>query len=277
MQISAAMLIRNRWRMPYLVSTAILSLSACREAASPTVLSPPLPNSILITSDSNIAGASSSPTADSPSKSLPVAINAGACPRVALLDDLEDADGTIQTVEQRSGQWSSYTDKLGSSITPAPDAAFETEISDPESSNRAVHFRGKTSLGNVYAGVGFWFTAEKLPYDASCCKGIAFRAKRAKESIDSVRLKVGDTNTLPEGQVCKNCFNDFGVDLGFGLEWKQYRIPFDNMRQSPNWGDQFPRISPARLLQIQWQISHPGFDFDVWIDDVSLYDCAPPN
>lgn len=262
------MFTRNTCRVwPPIIPIAV-GVAAC--TSTPT----PAPQSVAAVPVIGVAGSPATGTEAPAIAPVVVAVNAGNCPKDDRLDDLEDGDSVILAVEQRSGKWATYTDKLGSTIDPAPIATFAPETEGAEGTKYAVRFRGKTGLGNAYAGVGFWFTSDKTPYDASCCKGVAFRAKRGKSSIDSVRLKVGDVNTLPEGHTCKNCFNDFGVDLGFGLDWKPYRIAFENMRQSSGWGDQFPKISTGRLLQIQWQVSHPGFDFDIWIDDVRLFDCT---
>jgi hypothetical protein len=29
-------------------------------------------------------------------------------------------------------------------------------------------------------------------------------------------------------------------------------------------------IKPAKVFGMQWQVNHPGADFDIWVDDVEF-------
>jgi endoglucanase len=112
-------------------------------------------------------------------------------------------------------------------------------------------------------------------YDASKYKGISFWAKKGPGSTGNVRLKVPDVSTDPDGKMCKECFNDFGLDLQLTEEWTQYTIPFTSMKMMKGWGS--PRadgIDPSKLYGMQWQVNEPGAKFDIWIDEIAFTGCG---
>ena len=51
-------------------------------------------------------------------------------------------------------------------------------------------------------------------------------------------------------------------------------MPFDRLRQQGGWGDQFPAFRPEAIYHLHWQVNHPHFDYDIWVDDVRLVGCA---
>ena len=84
-------------------------------------------------------------------------------------------------------------------------------------------------------------------------------------------MTVGDVNTDPAGNICKDkCYNEFGVDLTLTEKWQKYTIPFSAMTQQPYWGEPRPSIDPSKVFGIGWKISGGGTAFDVWVDDVQF-------
>ncbi len=53
--------------------------------------------------------------------------------------------------------------------------------------------------------MGFSFANPKGPYDASAYTGVSFWAKLGSGSQKTLRLKVPDINTDPDGHVCTEC------------------------------------------------------------------------
>jgi endoglucanase len=44
--------------------------------------------------------------------------------------------------------------------------------------------------------------------------------------------------------------------------------------QEQGWGKPHPsHINPAKLYAMQWQVSVPGADYDVWVDDIAFVGC----
>lgn len=203
---------------------------------------------------------------------LPPAVNAGEPPQNPLLDDLEDGNHRIENVEGRGGYWYTYADDRS---TIEPSGTFELAEGGADDSQYAARMHGQIGDAQYpYAGMGFSLTEPKAPYDLSACRGIAFKAKKGSaESTGKVRFKVGDVNTVPEGGVCEDCYNDFGRDLALTEEWVKYETSFSEMRQEPHWGEPQPKIDASRAYQLQWQVKDPSAPFDIWVDDVELLGC----
>jgi endoglucanase len=195
------------------------------------------------------------------------------CTDEARIEDAEDGDDQIVTRSGRGGYLYTYKDDKGTTIAPSGD--FSPSSGGANGSGSALHASGKLGDGgDMYAGLGFGFTEPKQPYDASRWRGIAFWARRGKDGPAMLRLKLPDANTDPDGKVCKDCYNDFGVDFELTEEWTRYVVDFADLKQEGGWGDPRPAaIDPAKLYGIQWQVSGRGAAFDVWIDEVSFVGC----
>jgi hypothetical protein len=195
-----------------------------------------------------------------------------------MVDDGEDGDHKVAETAGRGGYWYTYADKVGSTIDPPTGESggtFAMSAGGEGASKKAARMHGTVGKGNVvFAGMGFGFVDPKGPYDASKYTGVRFKAKTAEGSTPLVRLKVPDASTDPDGQKCKDCFNDFGAALTLTTSWQTYTIPFSSMRQEAGWGSPRPAsIDAAHLYGMQWQVSTPGAPFDVWVDDIELVGC----
>jgi hypothetical protein len=76
-------------------------------------------------------------------------------------------------------------------------------------------------------------------------------------------------HTIPEGGYCQNCYDSFGKTLVLTTEWKQYVIPFAEMKQR-GYGDVAPSFDTTHVLALDFGFQGPA-RFDLWIDDVSFY------
>ncbi len=225
------------------------TLSGCAEAPPPEAQ----------TADNAVAQSSASVT-----PSLPEAAGAATCAN-ATLDDLEDGDSRSLITEDRGGYWYTYKDKEGSTVDP--DGSFAPVEGGANGSTKAARMQGKMAAANiVYAGLGFNLTDPMAPYDVSKAKGICFQAK----GKGTIRFKLPDVNTAPEGKQCTQCYNDFGVDLTLTEEWKEYCYEFAALKQQPYWGDQKPALTVDHLFAAQWQSAISGQEYDLWVDDIRL-------
>jgi endoglucanase len=197
------------------------------------------------------------------------------CPAEGVIDDCEDGNNQVAPNKGRSGYWYTFMDKAGSTTTPAAGGTFTMSKGGANGSGQAARVSGKIGGGNiVYAGVGFNFIDPKGAYNASAYKGISFWAKVGEGSVKSVRLKVPDVDTDPDGKVCSECFNDFGTDLELTTTWTKYTVPFSSMGQLQGWGSPHPgAIVPSKLYGVQWQVNSPGASYDLWVDDIAFTGC----
>ncbi len=201
------------------------------------------------------------------------------CPKeTAMISDGESANKT-NFVEGRGGYWYTFLDTKdngGSDIWPLSGAlggTFEMSPGGANGSANAARMKGKVGGADiVYAGMGLNFVDPKGTYDASKYKGISFWAKKGPGSIGTVRMKVPDVQTDPDGGICHQCFNDHGMTFEFTNDWVQYTIPFTSMNQE-DWGPKDSGIDPTKLYGIQWQVNVKGADFDIWVDDIQFTGC----
>jgi hypothetical protein len=187
-----------------------------------------------------------------------------------LIDDFEDGDNQLAKIADRDGYWFTSHDPDGSTIDPTP---FKMSDGGAAGSQKVLHVLGVTS-GTSGAWGSLWgaqFVGQGV-YDASKYDGISFKAKVGASATTKVRFKVADINTHPDGGVCKSCWNHFGKNLQLSTDWQEFKVSFAEMKQEPGWGDQYPMITPSKLIALNWSIE-PGRTFDVWIDDVQFFQC----
>jgi endoglucanase len=124
------------------------------------------------------------------------------------------------------------------------------------------------------AAIGVNFLESGGFYDASKYAGVAFRI-RASHVSTSVRVKLPDVNTHPDGGVCKTgCWNAFGKELSVGPEWQNVVITWSELAQQPDWGaPRPPAITVGKIKNIEWAVNQ-GVEFDIVVDDIQFIECA---
>lgn len=202
-----------------------------------------------------------------------------ACPKdVGLIADGENNSNQIADIQGRGGYWYTFVDDGGSTVVPEAGkngGTFEMSEGGPPGSKYAAHITGNVGGGDtVYVGVGLNFVDPKGQYDASKYKGISFWAKKGPGSVSKVKLKVPDASTDPDGKICKECFNDFGMDITLTDQWTQYTIPFTSMKQDKTWGTLVDGITPSKLYGIQFQFNEKNTSFDLWLDNLEFTGCG---
>jgi endoglucanase len=201
------------------------------------------------------------------------------CGPEGMIEDSEDNNNQINAVGGRGGYMYTFVDKEGSTVDPASGESggvFTPAQGGAEGSQYAMRFKGTVGSATVvYTGMGLNFVDPKGPYDASKYQGISFWAKKGPGSTNKVRLKVPDVNTDPDGKVCSECFNDFGVDLNLTEEWTKYTVPFDRMKQLTGWGAPHkPSVDKSKIYGIQFQVNDKGKPYDVWVDNIQFTGCG---
>jgi len=232
------------------------------------------------------AGAAAEPTvASSPvAMEMAMAIDSGdsnPCPRdVALIADGESGNRT-SFLEGRGAYWYTYSDAEGTQVIPETGekgGTFAMTAGGAQGTAHAARMSGTIgSAQTVYAGMGFGFVDPPGPYDVRKYKGISFWGKAGTPGgIRNVRLKLPDRNTHPSGNVCTECYNDFGAYLEFTGEWTQYVIPFAAMKQQSDWGKpRPPALAKDAVYGVQFQVDDYAKNFEIWVDEVAFTGCAP--
>jgi endoglucanase len=190
----------------------------------------------------------------------------GAAAADAMIEDAEDGDTRVLQRQGRGGYWFSFVDSSGSTIEATQGSA---QMPGPgRDSKHAARMTGRTAASgeSIYAGMGLSLAEPRGKYDASRYNGISFWAKGPAH----VRLEIPDGYTAPEGRKCKDCYNDFGIELALAAGWNRYTVPFEWLSQRQGWGDPRAEIERSELFAIEWQFGTPARDFDVWIDDVTF-------
>jgi endoglucanase len=190
-----------------------------------------------------------------------------ACGPDAIIEDGEDGDNrALVRPDGRGGYWFTSVDPEGSTIEPS--GTFKMSSPGHDGSKFAAHMHGvMASAGpSVYASMGFSLADPRGPYDASQYAGVSFWAKGPAH----VRFEIPDAYTDPSGGICKDCYNDFGVELAFTAEWQRYTIPFEWLAQRGGWGEPRPRLTTKELIALEWQFGSFGREYDVWVDDITF-------
>jgi endoglucanase len=190
-----------------------------------------------------------------------------ACGPDALIEDGEDGDNrALVRPDGRGGYWFTSVDPEGSTIEPS--GTFKMSAPGREGSKLAARMHGvmASSGPSVYASMGFSLADPRGPYDASQYAGVSFWAKGPAH----VRFEIPDAYTDPSGGICKDCYNDFGVELAFTSDWQRYTIPFEWLAQRPGWGEPRPTLARDQLMALEWQFGTPGREYDVWVDDITF-------
>jgi endoglucanase len=197
----------------------------------------------------------------------------GACTSDSLIEDAEDNDNRVLVREDRGGYWYTSVDQEGSTIEPS--GSFRM-ASPGRAGAFAAHMTGQMAPSgwSVYASMGFNIADPSGAYDASKYSGVTFWAKGPAH----IRFKVPDAYTAPGGGNCKDCYNDFGVELALTSEWERYTVPFAWLSQQQGWGDPRPEVATDAIHGMQWQFGSRGRSYDIWVDDIAFFcgEVPPP-
>ena len=187
-----------------------------------------------------------------------------------LIDDAEDGDGAIASVEGRRGEWYTVNDGTsGATQDPAPGATVVAAVGGAHGSGYAIHMQGSgfrtwgASLGVTLSEA----TQGQCPYDASNTKGIRFYAK----GTGSITISVATSPTVPtaEGGTCgARCFDYYAVREQLSSDWQQYQFTWSELRQS-GWGAAVS-FSAAEIMYIEFAFG-VNVNFDLYVDDLSFF------
>jgi hypothetical protein len=193
--------------------------------------------------------------------------------RLDLIDDMEDGDERlpIPLRDGRSGHWATYNDGSPTVMQwPHPQGFYVMSAIDPP--RGSSRYAARTYGSGLQSPMG-WATIEMTflasgPYDASAYSGLTFYARVGANTQTEVRLNVTTLQTLPQGGICKMCYDSFGKTLSLGTEWKQITLTFAELSQR-GFGDPVASFDTAHVYTIDFGFAGP-LPFDLWIDDIAF-------
>jgi len=190
-----------------------------------------------------------------------------------LIDDLNDGDRFIPSVNGRAGAWSDSHDSSPSGkMYPDPNTGFTPSDTGDPCRKFAAYVTG---TGYVLWGADFWFGLGS-PYDASKYKGFSFWARIDAGTSSGLRVAFPDKDTQPDGNNCQTsvssgptaCFDHYGYRYTLNSTWTKYTVTFSQLTQD-GWGHAGTAFDPASLYEVLFQIP-VNATFGVWIDDVAF-------
>jgi hypothetical protein len=199
----------------------------------------------------------------------------------ALIDDIEDGNPLIATVAGRNGSWWVTTDGSAGTITPLGDQAPPPEriLGGRCESEFAIRVTGQGFTGwGANLSIGFKYTTEQEPIDASAFRGVMFWARIGETHNSPIRVQFNDSNTHPNGGICdetlgsaEECYNGWGTDLvPISTSWRLYQLDFSRMTQR-DFGYIAKSFDTTAIYNFGWDLAANSV-FDLWIDDVWFYE-----
>jgi hypothetical protein len=183
--------------------------------------------------------------------------------RALLIDDFEDGDGFVALVGTRNGNWSISTDGTDGTITPsAQPPPAERILGGRCGSDYAMRVTGFGFTGwGAVLSAGFRYTDQPDSIDASTFRGLSFFARVGSDNDSPVRMQVQDSNTYPQGGMCKTesgslaeCYNGFGAEiLELDASWRKYSFDFSALTQREGWGFRANTVDAASPLRSRLQ------------------------
>jgi hypothetical protein len=203
------------------------------------------------------------------------------CPSLSsyedLIDNLNDGDRYIPSVNGRVGSWKVTADSTpGGTMYPDQVSGFTPTKADDSCRQYAAYVKG-SGFSDWGATLSFGLGS---PYSAVKYTGISFWAKSDSTSGNVIRVAFPDKDTHPDGNICKTnvtgpsaCYSHYGFRVTLSSAWAKYTIYFSELTQDP-WGLQGKAFDPNSLYEIIFQIRE-NTTFSLWIDDVAF--TLPPD
>lgn len=204
------------------------------------------------------------------------------------LDDMEDGDAMILGRDGRQGAWYTFHDQTEGTLNPAQNTTPTMEPIPGKRCGTSAKAMRVTGSGFTDWGAGFGFAfhygagdggvSMELPYDASRFRGFTFWGRIGETSIDTIRIGVGDKWSRPDGGVCtvspslgpNACYDTFGASFTLTTTWQRFSIDFGQLQQR-SFGLPRPALDTSNVMTFEIAIPPASPVFDVWIDDVALY------
>lgn len=203
------------------------------------------------------------------------------CGDANLIDDMEDGNTAVCTINGRNGAYFYRKDNYAT-LNPA-DPTVELLASPRGSSQYAAHFYGYASSSDLLtpapwgALLGMRFKTLGQVVDGSQYTGIKFWARGSSSQPLKVQVQNLSMATATDGGSCVDngttsvCSGFHEVTAGtLTSAWQEYTVNFANLTQ-PVWAVPQVAFSKAQLVGVTFWAPNMSGSYDVWIDDVRFY------
>lgn len=194
----------------------------------------------------------------------------------AIIDDMEDRDGSLTHTSGRNGSWWAAKDETPGGVfepfQPLPEAILGERCGSAY--GMRVTGQGFDDWGSML-GLSFAYDSNgTAPYDAHYRTGVRFWARVGETSTRRIRFNVSDFHAVPDAGYCVEdgepaCFA-YDVTLSrIDTAWQQYQVPFAALVHPTEDEPNVP-IDPSALYTLSFYF-HSGAVFDLWLDDLEFY------
>ncbi|HYQ27887.1 MAG TPA: hypothetical protein VER04_11735 [Polyangiaceae bacterium] len=180
------------------------------------------------------------------------------------LDDFDDGNLLLRQVEERVGQWYTFTDETAGCAK----LNVENAASSP-----ALHFSGGgfTKWGAGF-GVSLAWSLDQggaCTYDLSAYSGVRFRAR----GNAIVRMNVASRESAFQslGGDCpdsEGCFDQQGRNIDLSADFQALEIPFCSLAQR-GFGSPLGPLDSTQATNFNFLVQSKS-NFDLWLDDIEL-------
>jgi hypothetical protein len=209
--------------------------------------------------------------------------DAGGQPPLAdVVDDMEDADQQIAVDGGRNGFWYVGHDLTTGTQTPATAKFSMPELSVARGDSMYAAYMKASDFSDWGSVIGLNLVEQPAlaSYDASSYCAVEFWGKAA--GATSLRLRLPDADTHPEGGVCSTsgaantlCYDHFSAPVALTASWKSYSIAFASLQQiGTGYHPADKKFKADKLYGLEWALPGvAGKTYEIWIDDVTFVPC----
>jgi hypothetical protein len=189
-----------------------------------------------------------------------------------LIDNLEDGDAAIMSIDNRIGVWRTHNDGTATAQQDPPPGAFTpTTVSAHGGSYSARTWgSGFASWAALRVELEAWPAAGQCVYDASRYTGVSLWAKSGSNFGTPISVSVATRAVVATayGGSCQGyCFDYHALSIVPTTNWVHYLVPWTALRQE-GWGTRAV-FDEAEIMYVEFGFA--ASPFDLYVDDLSFY------
>jgi hypothetical protein len=173
-----------------------------------------------------------------------------------LIDDLEDGDEVIATVDGRDGEWFMFNDGR---VTQN----FEIDTSCNRAPGNTTCAHSTANQVPEYAGFGFALYADESPFDASDYRGVRFYGRNGQAGAVTISI-------VTAASAAATGVPGFEATVTMSGNWQQHQVTFGQLNLASWYSGPPVAFSSDELVKVQF-MTGGGSSHDISVDDVEFY------